>query len=74
MFPWGVPFGLGLIGWAVKRDDWWLAYAASPLMVPYFTIHTLLGPYLVLVTRDKGWALLAWIAGWAYLFATPGLV
>lgn len=74
VFPWGIPFGLALIALAVKREDAWLAYAASPLLVPYFTSHTLIGPFLVLVTRDKRWALVAWLAGWAYTFATPGRV
>ncbi len=74
VFPWGVPVGMVLVVWAIKREDVWLAYAASPLFVPYFTSHTLIGPFLVLVTRDKRWALAAWIAAWAYTFATPGRV
>jgi len=74
VFPWGVPVGIALIAWAIKREDPWLAYAASPLLVPYFTSHTLIGPFLVLAARSKRWALVAWIAGWAYTFATPGRV
>lgn len=74
VFPWGVPFGLALIAWAIKREDVWLAYAASPLLAPYFTSHTLIGPFLVLVTRSKRWAVVAWIAAWAYAFATIGRV
>jgi hypothetical protein len=74
VFPWGVPFGLALIAWAVKREDVWLAYAASPLLAPYFTSHTLIGPFLVLVTRSKRWAVVAWIVAWVYAFATIGRV
>jgi hypothetical protein len=74
VFPVGVPVGLALIAWAIKHDDRWLAYAASPLLMPYFTSHTLIGPFLVPATRSKRWAIIAWIIAWAYTFATPGRV
>jgi hypothetical protein len=74
IFPWGVPVGLALVAWAAKRGDAWLAYAASPLLVPFFTSHTLIGAFLVLAARSRRWAVLAWLVAWCYALATPGRV
>jgi hypothetical protein len=39
-------------------------------LLPYFTSHTLIEPFLVLVTRSKRWAVVAWIAAWVYAWAS----
>lgn len=73
-FPWGVPFGIFGLWWAVKHEDVWLAYAVSPLLAPYFTLHTLIGPFVVIATRDKRWGMAAWILGWVLVSMVQGRI
>ncbi len=54
---WGVPVGLGLLGYALKKDDGLLALAAAPFLSPYVGVQSWALAFLPL-TR-KPWLLMA---------------
>ena len=72
LFPYSVPVGLALLGWAWRTgDDRW-GLAATPLLFPYVNMPSYLGLLAVLAARWPRWALVAWLTmlaafGWLAL-------
>lgn len=68
LFPWGVPLGLAMTGWAIRQRDPLLAGVATPLLSPFLPAYTL-APTLALLWRrwpraaGALWAA-TWIAAW----------
>jgi hypothetical protein len=75
VWPYGIPVGIALAWFAVKRDDILLALAAAPFLSPYVGVTTWV-VVLIPLTRNK-FALLAgvlvsWVVG-MYLVSLPSV-
>jgi hypothetical protein len=61
VWPFGLPFGLGLLWWAWRTGDERFGIVATPLLFPYVNMPSYLGLLAVLAIRWPRWALLAWL-------------
>jgi len=70
LWPWSVPFGLGALWWAWRRDSLEWALLASLLLAPYFAIGSTLAltvvwackyPRVVASVEIVFWGLIAWV-------------
>lgn len=64
LFPWGVPLGLALTGWAVRQRDPLLAAVATPLLSPFLPAYTLAPALALLFRRWPAVAGLLWVVTW----------
>jgi hypothetical protein len=61
LWPWGLPLGLGLLGYGVWKRDVRAALAAAPFCSPYVLLHAWTGAVLALVGRT--WMLVLVVGG-----------
>jgi hypothetical protein len=62
-WPWGIPVGLGLLWLAWRRGDELAGAWASPLLVPFLNLQSLLGPLVLTAARwPRGF-----MAGWCVM-------
>ena len=65
LWPFQVPVGVALILFGIRRRDTRLLVAASPFLVPYAAMSSLLGVWLALASYLKDWeAALVWGCWW----------
>jgi hypothetical protein len=72
LFPWAVPFGIGILFYAIRKKLQTLSISASPLLSPYVTMQSwssfLLGlvnyPALSILACIFSWIITAW--GWSH--------
>ena len=70
-FPYGIPFGLGLIYYVLKyhpKDSEILATLSTFLLIPYFAPHSLIILFILISLSHRKLSIVLWILLWIFPF------
>lgn len=63
-FPWSLLLAIPLLGWAIRRNNLWLAALATPLAMPYIALYSLAPICAILCRLNWRWGAVITVVGW----------